>query len=384
MHPAVAFARAPRRPTRSDLLITAAVALWAVMEALFLEGPGEPWQRFLVALGLSLPLLFRRRAPAAVMLTVGGLLLGWAIFSDGTEEGAVPFACLLIATFSVGVHVRSTPLAIALGLVPIALMAAMSQTDFYANAEQESAADYVILPFFVVGAWGAGRLVRRRASQLAAVEAESGELARAAVAAERARIARELHDVVAHSVSIVAVQAGAAQELVERDPAGAREHMDAVRRTAQDALREMRRLLSVLREDEASYAPQPTLGRLGELVAEARAAGVPVSLEEHGARGAIPPGVDLTAYRVVQEALTNVRKHAGAAPTRVHVTYEPGAIALEIVNAGGAGGNGGGSGYGLIGMRERVRVYGGTVDAGPEPDGGFAVRARLPIEVAPA
>jgi len=200
------------------------------------------------------------------------------------------------------------------------------------------------------------------------------------VAAERARIARELHDVVAHSVSIIAVQAGAAESLVERDPARAREHLGAVRRTAREALTEMRRLLDVLREDEPAYAPQPTLATLAALVEETRRAGVPVELVREGSDDPLPPGVDLAAYRIVQEALTNVRRHAGSAPTRVRIRHAAGAVEVEVVNGPATSpGEGPGGGRGLLGMRERVRLYGGSLDAGPE-DGGFAVRARLPVE----
>jgi signal transduction histidine kinase len=384
VHPALEIARVPRRPPRADLLIVGALALWAVLEALFLEGPGSPAARVLIALGFSLPLLFRRQAPVAVMLFIAALLLVWAVNADEPEVGAAPFPCLLLATFSVALHVRSAALAVAVGAVPIAAMFVMVQTDYF-SSEEASAADYVIMPFFVGAAWAAGRLVRRRAAQLAVVEAQSGELAREAVVSERARIARELHDVVAHSVSIVAVQAGAARELVERDPAQAREHMDAVRRTAQQALVEMRRLLNVLREDEASYVPQPTLERIEELVDEARKSGIPVELREEGKCGVVPPGIGLAGYRIVQEALTNVRKHAGAVPTRVRVRYETGWVELEVVNGPGTSGNGDNpGGHGLVGMRERVRVFGGSVSTGPEPDGGFAVRARLPLEAVPA
>jgi signal transduction histidine kinase len=147
---------------------------------------------------------------------------------------------------------------------------------------------------------------------------------------------------------------------------------------AQDALREMRRLLGVLREEPADYAPQPGLARLPELVDDARRAGHPVELREEGERGDVAQGVDLAAFRIVQEALTNVRKHAGRVATTVGIRYGADEIELEVENAPGPGGNGGGSGYGIPGMRERARVYGGAVDAGPDDRGGFAVRARLP------
>ena len=197
--------------------------------------------------------------------------------------------------------------------------------------------------------------MRHRAEQAAHAEATSGERAREAVSAERVRIARELHDVVAHSVSMIAVQAGAAEELVERDPAAAREHLSAVRKTAREALVEMRRLLGVLREDDATYAPQPGLARVEDLIEDAR--GERAHRAARGARAAVAPGIDLAAYRIVQEALTNVRKHAGEVATTVTVRYHPDGIDLEVVNAPGATGNGGGSGHGIVGMRERARVW---------------------------
>jgi signal transduction histidine kinase len=168
---------------------------------------------------------------------------------------------------------------------------------------------------------------------------------------------------------------------VERDPQTAREHMATVRRAAHEALGEMRRLLDVLREDEPEYAPQPQLASIGELVATTREAGQEIELDEHGALDAVPAGVALSAYRIVQEALTNVRKHAGNVPTRVSVRSDGRRLDVEIVNAaGGLATDVNGGGHGLVGMRERARLYGGSVDAGREADGGFAVRATLPLE----
>jgi signal transduction histidine kinase len=205
------------------------------------------------------------------------------------------------------------------------------------------------------------------------------------VAEERARIARELHDIVAHGLSIIAVQAGAAQQLVERDPAAAREHLEAVHRIAKEAMTEMRRLLDVLREDDASYTPQPGLARVPELVEEARSAGVPVEVIEEGSPRDLPAGVDLVAYRVVQESLTNVRKHAPGAPTRIALDYEPRGISIDVSNEAGAHrGDSNGGGHGLVGMAERVRIFGGELETGEQPGGGFRVRVRLPLEEPPA
>jgi signal transduction histidine kinase len=374
------IARVPRRPPRIDFVIAGVLLAWALLEALVNDGPGPRWLRVLVALAFTVPLVWRRRYPVAVMAAIAATVIAVALVADKPEPGAMPFPSLLIATFSVALHVRALPVAVAAGAIPIATMLFTVFTNYY-SGDGPTPADVLILAFLIIGAWTAGRVVRHRAEQAVAAEATSGERAREAVSAERVRIARELHDVVAHSVSIIAVQAGAAEELVERDPSQARQHMAAVRRTAREALVEMRRLLGVLREDAATYNPQPGLARVEELLDDARAAGVPVELREEGERPAtLAPGIDLAAYRIVQEALTNVRKHAGPVETTVTVRYGDDGIALEVVNAPGATGNGGGSGHGLAGMRERARVYGGTVEAGPDGGGGFAVRARLPVE----
>jgi signal transduction histidine kinase len=243
--------------------------------------------------------------------------------------------------------------------------------------------DVAILSVFLGGAWTSGWLVRQRAAQARRAMAESGELARSAVGDERARMARELHDVVAHSVSIIAVQAGAAEELIERDPQRARDHIASVRRTAREAMAEMRRLLDVLRTEDTEYTPQPGLARLEDLLEEVRGAGVPVQLIEEGERPHLPPGLDLVAFRVVQESLTNVRKHAPGAPTKVLMRFGPAAFELDIANAPASGpttvnGNVAG-GHGLIGMRERVHLFGGSFGAGPSDDGGFLVHAVLPL-----
>jgi signal transduction histidine kinase len=193
-------------------------------------------------------------------------------------------------------------------------------------------------------------------------------------------MARELHDVVAHSVSIISVQAGAAEQQLERDPDRAREHLAAVRGSAHEALSELRRMVGLLREEDASYVPAPGLSRLEDLVETTRSSGQPVSLKVSGGARPLPPGVDLAAYRVIQEALTNARKHASNAETSVSVEYGERALEIEIENGPGNGTEASfeGDGRGLIGMRERVRLYDGTLDAGPTDAGGFAVRANLP------
>jgi signal transduction histidine kinase len=371
--------RALRVPQPIDLAIAGAIAVWALVEAVAVDGPGTRTLRILVALLYSVPLLWRRRYPIPVLALICAVLLLRVLTADTPDYGVMPFPAMLIATFSVACYVQ--PLAVALPPValPVAAMLTTLNTDYWSGGGTPG--DVAILCFFVAAAWGAGRVVRIRSHQVAAARAESGDRAREAVAQERTAIARELHDVVAHSVSIIAVQAGAAEAYVDRDPARAREHIGAVRRTAAETLTEMRRLLDVLREDEALYTPQPTLAGLERLVDEVRATGVPVELTREGDVDGLPAGIDLAAYRIVQEALTNVRRHAGGAPTRVHVRRVDGSVEVEVVNAAPTQpGEGPGGGHGLVGMRERVRLYGGSLDAGAGDDGGFAVRARLPVQ----
>ena len=255
-----------------------------------------------------------------------------------------------------------------------------------------------------LGVWVAGMAMRERQARLHVVEErarqlerERGLAARVAVADERARIARELHDVIAHSVSVMVVQAGAARRLLGRPgtqaPQGpgatdrAGEAMREVEGSGREALTELRRLLGVLAErpDELVLAPQPGLDQLDALVGRIDAAGVPVAVRIVGTPRPLPPGLDLTAYRVVQEALTNVMKHAAGARTEVLVEYGERDLRLAVVDGGGtrAATAGAGAGRGLLGMQERVAAYGGDVEAGVLPEGGFAVRARLPME-APA
>jgi signal transduction histidine kinase len=225
--------------------------------------------------------------------------------------------------------------------------------------------------------------LRERASRL---ERERDAAAEAAVAEERARIARELHDVVAHSVSVMTVQAGGVRRLLGDGEGHKREReaLASIEETGRRALAEMRRMVTVMRASGArpELAPQPGVAALPRLVDEVCEAGLPVTLTVDGAAD-LPPGIDLSVYRIVQEALTNVRKHAG--PAHAHVTVALGPSAVEVVvddDGAGAGGRNGG-GHGLIGMRERVAVYGGELESGDRPGGGFRVRALLPLDQPP-
>jgi signal transduction histidine kinase len=235
------------------------------------------------------------------------------------------------------------------------------------------------------------------------LEREREEEARRAVTEERLRIARELHDVVAHSMSVIAVQSAVGGHVMDTQPEEARQALAAIESTSRSALIEMRRLLGVLRQDgdpAGSLVPAPGLADLAPLVAQVGEAGLKVWVQVDGERGPLPPGVDLSAYRIIQEALTNVIKHAAASSACVTVRYEPGSVTLEITDDGSAGPGGTsrraapgeraggrgdpeapspGTGHGIIGMRERVAVFGGQFTAGPQPSGGFRVFARLPF-----
>jgi signal transduction histidine kinase len=228
---------------------------------------------------------------------------------------------------------------------------------------------------------------RRRREQVlerhaASLDADRERAAAAAVSQERARIARELHDIVAHAVSTMVVQAQGGARMVRIEPGEAEEAFDAIERTGRRALIEMRRLLAVLRaaDDRAVLAPQPGVERLGELVDGVRSAGLPVELRVEGRVSPLPAGVDVSAYRIVQEALTNTLKHAGPARAKVVVRYLPDAIELEVSDDGaGSPAHDETGGQGLVGMRERVAIYGGKLDTGFGAAGGYRIRARLPV-----
>ncbi len=242
---------------------------------------------------------------------------------------------------------------------------------------------------FYTTVWFMGRTLRQRRLQAARLqdlaaqlELEREERAQTAVAEERSRISRELHDVVAHSVSVMVVQAQAAQRLLQGEQQEARQALTSIETTGRQALVEMRRLLGILRrtDEEPALAPQPSLKHLDALIEQVREAGLPVELRVEGAADPLPPGVDLSAYRIVQEALTNTLKHAGPSHARVAIHYRSDEIELEISDDGVGNVNGDGSGQGLIGMRERVALYSGVLHSGRQNGGGYLVRARLPLD----
>ncbi len=241
------------------------------------------------------------------------------------------------------------------------------------------AASVLIAAGGAVLAWTWGELWRTRRGR-------RRDAARRAVAGERARIARELHDVVAHNVSIIVVQAVAAEDVFDERPDVARKALQTIEATGRDALAELRRLLQTMRPDEPEngedgHAPQPGLDHLDTLASTVQAAGLEVVVQREGAAVALPAGVDLSAYRIVQEALTNTLRHAHATRAEVTVRYAADAVAIEVTDDGGGGAPDpeAGGGHGLVGMRERAALVGGTIEIGAAPQGGFRIRAELPL-----
>lgn len=291
----------------------------------------------------------------------------------------------MLALYAVAVHSELRRAVLGGVIGRIAAIAA----DFTKLLESESIGEVVPAWFFIAGVWAFVRWMRSRRFQTrqlenraARLEIEREEKARIAVAEERARISRELHDVVAHSVSAMVVQAQAAQRLIDAEHSELRQVLGSIETTGRQALVEMRRLLGVLRRTDAdlSLTPQPGLDDLDDLIGQVREAGLPVELHVEGEPEPLPPGVDLSAYRIVQEALTNTLKHAGPAHARVMVRYRNDEVELEVADDGAGNGTGGGSGQGLIGMRERVAIYGGRFESGRRNSDGYLVRARLPLE----
>lgn len=331
------------------------------------------------------PLLVRRRWPVAVLAAA---FAGFAIAGNATGLAALVGG--LTACLSVGLYSRHQNVAIVAVLAAAILIA----IEFGHGSTSTLPVPGVVLPFVLLGAaYLAGREIGLRRKELAEerkvaerLAAEQRAAVEAAAEAERRRIARELHDVVAHSVSVMVVQAGAARKVLQEKPDAAQESLINVETTGHEAMAELRRLLGVLGENgsDAPLAPQPSVQDLDALVERVRDAGLPVELSVEGLPSPLPPGIDVAAYRIVQEALTNALKYAGGAQTSVHIAYAPEAVDIEVIDSGILETPMSGIGRGLAGMRERVALFGGTIQAGRRPAGGYAVKAHLPLTEAPA
>jgi signal transduction histidine kinase len=354
--------------------------VWLVSEA------EHEWLLSPLALIAALAPIARRRAPFAAPLASLAALGAMSLVAERyVPASATTLMLVVISVWCMGAHnpprIATGGLVATFGLVAIVV----------ARDPAGDVGDAFVVSGLVVVAWVIGLGWYRRFKHTAALEEralraehERETAARIAVAEERARIARELHDIVAHSVSIMVLQAGAVRTRLTADQNDEREALLAVERTGREALTEMRRLLGAMRADReaAELAPQPGLGHLSELVAKVRASGLPVELRVEGEPVTLPAGVDLSAYRIVQEGLTNALKHAGPAHAQVVLRYEDDGVEVEVADDGRGGGTAGAAGHGLVGMRERVKLFGGDFEAGPRNGGGFAVRARLPVEAA--
>lgn len=375
-------------------LVLLAVGQWQVWAGWHDGGVGVPPQghrlvRAVLIVTFVLPLAWRRRWPLATAAAVcSGIVVQLLVVTAYVPflVGLVPMA---IANYTVAAYAprwRLTGLVITLA----------AEAVIYARIPEERVGGEVLFALFVaLGTWVVGDVVRIRSYRAQEVlgrartlAAEAAAWSTAAVADERARIARELHDVIAHSVSVMGVQAGAARMLLDHDPEAARESLLAVESAARSSVAELQRLLTVLRQDDADTcdgrAPAPGLAQLGELVDQVTAAGLHVQVHREEGRP-LPAGLDLTAYRIVQEALTNALKHAGT-PTTVRIDDDGERLHILVHSAGPARAATvlNRAGHGLIGMRERVELYGGVLHTRSEPDGGFLVRAVLPLTASPA
>jgi signal transduction histidine kinase len=365
---------------------TAQYEIWA--GPLFDDGiPGPRLPNAVLLLLITVPLAWRRRAPTVVLALVLASVGLQISLIDEARSDQPPFqhwVALLIVFYSLGAHAerRRAIVAGALGGGAIVVGDLVDLVSGGAGLEDTMPAWFMLAAAYGVGFALRGQrvqstLLAHRAERL---EQEREQKARLAVAEERVRIARELHDVVAHAISVIVVQAQAGQRVLEGEQASAREALGSIETTGRQALVEMRRLLGILRKEdrELALAPRPSLAYLEVLAERVREAGLPVELYVEGEARPLAPGVDLSAYRIVQEALTNALKHAGPASAQVVVRYRAEEVELEISDDGRGAVDGREGGHGLVGMRERAALVGGEVESGTNGGRGFTVRAWLP------
>jgi signal transduction histidine kinase len=386
-------------PPVADGLLAALITLIGLPQ-LFVESPliarlGWDFRdpdalAILLTLGQAAPLAWRRRAPRTVLAVT--LLAAMVHLVLGYQPTWAQVG-MLVALYTVAAHRPGRQSAVsgllfAAGLI---LYGVIAERMYPSATVEERIQSWVFNLVQFATAWILGDLQKRRLAYTSRLEALNAQLAgeqelraRWAVAEERGRIARELHDVVAHSVSVMVVQAGAARRSIAGNPDQATTALTQIEATGRQALAEMRRLLGLLRDRRGgteALAPQPSLAHLDSLVLAAREAGLPVDLTVEGEPRPLPAGIDLSAYRIVQEALTNSLKHAGPARATVRIRYSGRALEVHVWDDGrGRNGSPDGDGHGLIGMRERVALFGGALEVGPRPGGGFRVAARLPLE----
>ncbi|MFF7948607.1 sensor histidine kinase [Streptomyces griseorubiginosus] len=390
-----------RHPTGVDVLwavVLFGIALASETARGGSQGTGSPFAIIPIVLLLCLVIALRRRMPEKMLLLAIGL--GVAQLVLDVETTAADFAFLVIVyTVAATASRWASRLALTMGLCAAPVAQLRWPEEHSSTLGNVAIVIFQTVPFAL--AWVLGDSIRTRRAYFAQLEERNARLekereaqAKVAVAAERARIARELHDVVAHNVSVMVVQADGAAYVLDAAPDQAKKALETISSTGRQALAEMRRLLGVLRTGEhqegGEYVPQPDVEQIEDLVEQCRGSGLPVDFKIEGTPRPLPSGVELTAYRIVQEALTNTRKHGGPhAGASVRLVYFDDGLGLlveddgkgaphELYEEGGADG----AGHGLIGMRERVGMVGGTLDAGPRPGGGFRISALLPLKPA--
>jgi signal transduction histidine kinase len=367
------------------LIAIGAAQMLADYEGSGFRGPRGANAAFLIA--VCLPLLVRRRRPVAALAGVFVVQAVWvgAYYHGSHQPPFEPFAAGVVACFALGLHADRRGLRA--GLVVFAVLVVASAIVLAAGGSTVGNALAVLI--WWGAAIGIGRGLRERQALVELLRERSARLERDrerdmadAALEERARIARELHDVIAHAVSLMVVQASAERRLLDPEQRRTADTLETIESSGREALGELRRLLGVLRaHGRERLAPQPGLDALPELLEEAGRGGHEIRLEIEGEPARLPAGLDLTAYRIVQEGLTNARKHAPGATVDLSLRWRPAELEIEVTDHGpGPPTNSNGAGHGLIGMRERASLYGGSLRTGPGPGGGFRVLARLPID----
>jgi signal transduction histidine kinase len=332
---------------------------------------------FGLILAATLPYYLRRRAPVAVFLTTAASVA--VLMLRGYDAGALPLA-LFVGAYTVAAYRPAGEV-----VASAALIGALLVVVLVGDTPEFHAGDLVSSSVAFATSVLIGWTMQSRRRRIEAFEGEQQEAALRAAADERLRIARELHDVVAHSLGVIAVQAGVGMKVIDSDVAEARNSLENISRASRASLAEIRLVLGIIRSADGTptYTPAPGLADLPRLAEEVTGAGLPVDLDVDGGIGEVPPGVGLAAYRIVQEALTNALRHAGAQRATVRLGRGPDALVVEVTDDGRGANGGRPGGHGLVGMEERVAVYGGSLDAGPCPGGGFRVTARLPHDTDP-
>ncbi|MEU5980198.1 sensor histidine kinase [Streptomyces sp. NPDC047315] len=395
---------APRSPVVETLAWCSGLAYVALLYVVALnEGPQLTGMRLLPAALLAvllLPLVLRRPAGALALLLVASfaatVLTDSVMAADQHVLGIAPpaqtqawqiaFLQAVLSDVTVGRIAAVRPRLVATLAALAALGTQIAGASYYRDGSSSFLATSAFLALMTVTAWTVGRSVRERRRHAADLRRRTAEQA---VVAERLRIARELHDMVAHSIGVIAIQAGAGRRVIDTQPAEARNALAAIEDTSRDTLAGLRRMLGALRQADpnpgAPHGPAPTLGDVEALVRRSRDAGLRVDVVWRGERRALPAELELSGYRIIQEAITNVARHSTADACRVTVDCSPDDLSIEITDEGrGGSGLPGAAGYGLTGMRERAALLHGEFTAGPRPEGGFRVAVRLPLPVAVA